>query len=343
MPRQVRIQYPGAIYHVMARGDRREAIFRDEDDRRMFLSTLGDACGRTGWLCHAYVLMGNHYHLVIETPEPNLVAGMGWLQNAYTRRHNVRHRLWGHVFGGRYKAVLVDGGEGNYLGTLIDYVHLNPARAGLAGVKEGLEVFPWSSLSYYLKSPARRKPWEVATRGLSAWRRNDDAKGRRSYLEHLETRVKQEGVEAGRAMPEGQSLQSTLRRGWFFGSEVFKEKLLALAERALKKGARRKNYKAAAEVQNHSEVRAEALVKAGLAVCKLDGEALLALPRGDWRKALIAQVVKAETTVPLGWIAGRLEMGARSTVSREIGAMAKKLPKDAKLRRLRGKILATDE
>jgi hypothetical protein len=69
----------------------------------------------------------------------------------------------------------------------------------------------------------------------------------------------------------------------------------------------------------------------------------LALPRGDWRKALIAQVVKAETTVPLGWIAGRLDMGARSTVSREIGAMAKKLPKDAKLRRLRGKILATDE
>ena len=148
MPRQVRIQYPGAVYHVMARGDRREAIFRDDLDRRMFLAVLEDACGRTGWLCHAYVLMGNHYHLVIETPEANLVTGMAWLQNTYTRRHNVRHRLWGHVFGGRYKAVLVDGEDGNYFGTLIDYVHLNPARAGLVTPKDGLETFAWSSLSY---------------------------------------------------------------------------------------------------------------------------------------------------------------------------------------------------
>ena len=84
---------------------------------------------------HGLGLMGNHYHLVLETPEPNLVAGMAWLQNTCTRRNNVRHRLWGHVFGGRYKAVLVDGEAGNYLATLIDYVHLNPARAGLATVQ----------------------------------------------------------------------------------------------------------------------------------------------------------------------------------------------------------------
>ena len=81
MPRQVRIQFPGAVYHVMARGDRREAIFHDDEDRRMFLAVLEEACGRTGWLCQAYVLMPNHYHLVIETPEPNLVAGMAWMQN----------------------------------------------------------------------------------------------------------------------------------------------------------------------------------------------------------------------------------------------------------------------
>ena len=240
-------------------------------------------------------------------------------------------------------AVLVDGESGNYLATLIDYVHLNPARAGLASAKEGLEIYPWSSLSYYLKSPAKRKPWETATRGLSAWRRNDDAKGRRRYLEHLETRVKQEGAEAGRALPEDQSLQSTLRRGWFFGSEAFKEKLLGVAERALKKSAGRRNYKAAAEVKAHGEARAELLVKAGMKVCELDEEALRALPRGDRRKALIAQVVKAETTVPLDWIAARLDMGARSTVSREIGAMTKALPTDAKLERLRDEIIATDE
>jgi putative transposase len=342
MPRQVRIQYPGAIYHVMARGDRREAIFRDDLDRRMFLAVLEEACGRTGWLCHAYVLMGNHYHMVLETPEANLVAGMAWLQNTYTRRHNVRHRLWGHVFGGRYKAVLVDGEDGNYFGTLIDYVHLNPARAGLVTPREGLESFPWSSLAYYVKSPIKRKPWEQAERGLRSWWREDDTQGRRGYLEHLEKRVREEGAEAGRTLPEGQSLQSTLRRGWCFGTEAFKAKLLELAERALKKGSKRKNYAAAEEVKQHSEVRAEAVVKSGMKVCKLDTKALEALPRGDERKVLIALAVKRETTVPLDWIAARMHMGARSTVSREVGALAKVLPKDKKLTRLYEQIVAAD-
>ena len=342
MPRQVRIQYPGAIYHVMARGDRLEAIFRDDLDRRMFLAVLEDACGRTGWLCHAYVLMGNHYHLVIETPEANLVTGMAWLQNTYTRRHNVRHRLWGHVFGGRYKAVLVDGEDGNYFGTLIDYVHLNPARAELVTPKEGLESFAWSSLSHYLRPPTKRKPWEQAERGLRSWWREDDTHGRRGYLEHLEKRVREEGADAGRTLPEGQSLQSTLRRGWCFGTEAFKAKLLELAQKALKQGARRKNYGAAQEVKQHSEVRAEAVVKAGMTLCKLDTEALEALPRGDKRKALIALAVKRETTVPLDWIAARLHMGARSTVSREVGALAKVLPKDKKLMKLYQQLVAAD-
>ncbi|MEM8569059.1 MAG: transposase, partial [Bacteroidota bacterium] len=86
----------------MARGDRRESIYHNDEDRKLFLETLGEACGQTGWRVHAWVLMDNHYHLVIETPEANLVAGMKWLQNTYTRRFNAAHKLWGHVFGGRY-------------------------------------------------------------------------------------------------------------------------------------------------------------------------------------------------------------------------------------------------
>ena len=112
MARSIRIEFPGAFYHVMARGNRRETIFQDEEDRRFFISTLSETCGRTGWRVHAWVLMGNHYHLFIQTPEPNLVAGMGWLQNTVTRRHNVRHRAWGRLFGDRYKAILVDGEDG---------------------------------------------------------------------------------------------------------------------------------------------------------------------------------------------------------------------------------------
>ena len=92
----------------MARGDRREPIVQDDEDRSTFVRTLGEASERSGFRVHAYVLMSNHYHLLLETKEANLSQGMGWLQNAFTRRINIRHRLWGHVFGGRYKAILVE-------------------------------------------------------------------------------------------------------------------------------------------------------------------------------------------------------------------------------------------
>jgi len=95
MARGIRIQYAGAFYHVMARGNRRERIYRDDADRSFFCEALGEACERTGWRVHAWVLMGNHYHLMVETPGANLVDGMKWLQNTYTRRFNNRHRLWG--------------------------------------------------------------------------------------------------------------------------------------------------------------------------------------------------------------------------------------------------------
>src|SRR6059058_1984263 len=125
------IEFEGAFYHVMARGNRREAIFLDDEDRRLFVQTLGEACAMTGWRVHCWVLLSNHYHLMIETPEANLVAGMKWLQNTVTRRFNVRHRAWGRVFGDRYKAVAVEGRTPFYYETLLDYIHLNPVRAGL--------------------------------------------------------------------------------------------------------------------------------------------------------------------------------------------------------------------
>jgi putative transposase len=127
--RAVRVEYGGVFYHVMARRNRRERIFRDEPDRLLFYQTLGEACERTGWRVHACVLMSNHYHLMAETPEPNLVAGMRWLQNTYTRRYNCRHQLWGRLFGDRYKAILSEGGSDYHYCSLMDYIHLNPVRA----------------------------------------------------------------------------------------------------------------------------------------------------------------------------------------------------------------------
>jgi len=95
----------------MCRGNRQEAIFRDDKDHERFLDTLGEVAERNGWLIHAFVLMGNHYHLLLETPEPNLVDGMRWFQSTYTQRFNARHKVWGHLFQGRYKALPVDQGE----------------------------------------------------------------------------------------------------------------------------------------------------------------------------------------------------------------------------------------
>ena len=93
MPRKLRIQYPGAIYHVMNRGDRREPIFADDDDRRRFLAALGEACQKTGWQVHAYCLMSNHFHMVVETPQPNLVAGMKWFLGACQAWRPLRARV----------------------------------------------------------------------------------------------------------------------------------------------------------------------------------------------------------------------------------------------------------
>jgi len=100
MARPLRIQYPGAVYHVMARGNHGQGIFQDDRDRQCFLETLGEACEKTGWRIHACVLMDNHYHLLVETPEGNLAEGMKWVQGAYTQRYNRRHKLvWSFVSG----------------------------------------------------------------------------------------------------------------------------------------------------------------------------------------------------------------------------------------------------
>jgi putative transposase len=317
MPRQVRIEYPGATYHVMCRGDRREAIYEDDDDRRMFLATLAECVKRTGWLVHAYVLMGNHYHLVIETPEPNLVRGMAWVQTTYTARFNARHHLSGHVFGGRYKAILVDPEDPRYLATLLDYIHLNPVRAGLIRLRKGgrLLGYPWSSLSGYAR--LRERPvWLQVERGLGAKEREDTVYGRRRLIEELERRAAEvESEKAGLSMVDEQNLQSTLRRGWYYGRSAFRDWLLDQADKTLKRRrAARKNYHGS-ELREHNEAMARRLIEEGLKKARLSRKELQTLPKGDARKARIAGTVRATTTVPLQWLADELQMGTASNIS----------------------------
>jgi putative transposase len=140
MARPLRIEYPGALYHITTRGNGRQRIFKDHQDRHYFLDLLYQVRKRFHFICHAYCLMDNHYHLIIETPEGNLSRGMRQLNGCYTQKFNVRHKKTGHVFEGRYKAIIVE--KDNYLLELSRYVVLNPLRAHMV---ENLEDWKWSS------------------------------------------------------------------------------------------------------------------------------------------------------------------------------------------------------
>ena len=299
MARKLRIQFPGAIYHLMSRGDRREDIFRDDVDRESFLKTLADVCVKTGWQVHAFVLMPNHFHLVVETPQPNLVAGMKWFLGTYTARFNRRHKISGHVFAGRYKSLMV-GGSGGYLRTVCDYVHLNPVRARLLSAKQPLTSFPWSSLSWIMRGDRERPSWLRVERlfgecGIST----DDVAGRAEYVQRLEAR------RAGEMDEEFQAVRS----GWCFGDEPFRMELLSKID-----GAAGDSH-FGSEFQEAAEVKATRIIDEELRR-SLWAEAELELKRkGDPVKLHIARRLREETTVTLQWISARLRMGTKSHLS----------------------------
>jgi REP element-mobilizing transposase RayT len=300
MPRPLRLEYPGAIYHVMNRGDRREPIFKDDRDRQRFLATLGEACVKTQWQVHAYCLMHNHFHLVIETPQANLVAGMKWLLGTYTARLNRRHKLFGHLFSGRYKSLVVDGSGNGYLRTVCDYVHLNPVRAKLLAVEQPLTAFPWSSYPEYLKEPGRRVAWLRVDRlfgehGIPA----DTAAGRREFQLRLESRRAEE--------PDGDWRK--IRRGWCLGGAEFREELLAATRGKL-------GEQHSAEVRvGSAEQQAARIVQEELSRRGWTAAELRARAKGDVEKVLMALRLRQETTVTLKWIAEHLAMGTWTSVA----------------------------
>ena len=140
MARPLRVEYEGAVYHVTSRGNAREDIFLDNRDRSRFLEMLGDVVARYGWICHAYCLMTNHYHLLIETPEANLSRGMHLLNGVYTQWFNRRHKRVGHLLQGRFKAILVE--KESHLLELARYIVLNPVRAKMV---RSVRDWPWDS------------------------------------------------------------------------------------------------------------------------------------------------------------------------------------------------------
>jgi putative transposase len=150
MSRPLRIEYAGAVYHITSRGNEKKAVYKDDVDRGIFLDTLSQVSKRYNWICHAYCLMNNHYHLIIETPDGNLSVGMRQLNGVYSQTFNKRHKRVGHLFQGRYKAVLIQ--KESHLLEVCRYVVLNPVRARAV---ERPEMWKWSS---YQATGGKEKP-----------------------------------------------------------------------------------------------------------------------------------------------------------------------------------------
>jgi putative transposase len=161
MVRPIRLEFPGALYHITSRGDRQEDIYEIDADRSLFLHTLAEVCQRYNWVCYAYCLMSNHYHLLIETPDGNLCQGMRQLNGVYTQAFNRAKRRVGHVFQGRYTGILVD--KQNYLMELARYIVLNPVRAQMCHTAD---QWPWSS--YLATAGKQAKPAWLNTDWLLA-------------------------------------------------------------------------------------------------------------------------------------------------------------------------------
>ena len=208
MARPLRIEYAGALYHLTSRGDRREDIYLDDADRLMFLEVLAEVCDRFRWVCHAYCLMSNHYHLLIETRESTLGHGMRQLNGVFTQRSNRRHHRVGHVFQGRYKAILVQ--KEAYLLELARYVVLNPVRAGM--VRSARE-WAWSS---YRGTAG----WSEVPRGLTVdW-----------LLSAFGAQRKTAMLAYRKFVSEGKGASSPwdeLKRQVYLGDEAFVDKALA--------------------------------------------------------------------------------------------------------------------
>lgn len=310
MGRVPRIEYKGAVYHVMARGNRGESIFSGDRDHKMFLDTLSEACGRTGWRVHAFVLMKNHYHLLIETPEANLVDGMRWLQGTYTKRFNIRHNQVGHLFQGRYKALVVDP-AGDYFSTLSNYIHLNPARAKCFDLeRETLETYPWSSYFLYLH-PTKRPDWIFVDRTLGCLALLDTPTGLKTYSEIMQKRVVE--ISCSDNPWEADKRWEGIRKGWCVGSEEFRNRMVEALDNVLKE--RRRDSFVGIETQKHDVLEAQRLLDKGLLTFKLSKSDLKELKKSDPHKKTIAWFIRKNTSVRNEWITKSLQMGCVSNLS----------------------------
>lgn len=325
MARKLRLEFPGACYHVINRGNYRTDIFKTERTKAAFECCLFEACDKSGWLLHAFNIMRNHYHLALETPLGNLVLGMQWLQTTFANRFNRFRGERGHLFQSRYKALLVE--EGEYMGMVGHYIHLNPVRAGILPV-ERLDEYRYSSY-WYLRRPKVRPPWlrpdlVLAQAGGLA----DTAAGWASYRDYLAWQADEGPVGKSKAYV-------SLSQGWALGSAGFKTDLVK--DHALAALARAWEDQGAVEIREQAW---EELCRRALRVLnRSDAELARGVKSESWKVA-IAMFMKERTQASNPWLARRLNFGRAAYVSRVVTAARHSAVPPPELKILRGKCTA---
>ena len=297
MARPLRLEHSGALWHVTSRGNERRSIFHDDADRTLFLSVLAEAVERFAWRLHAYVLMGNHYHLLLETPEPTLSRGMHRVNARYSQAFNRRYERSGHLLQGRFQAILVE--RERHLLELVRYVVLNPVRAGLVASPAD---WPWSS--YGSTAGLRSRPrwletdWTIAQFGAGEG-------ARLAYREF---------VTAGVA---------SLTKPWtsvagqlFLGGEAFRRRMLGLVRQAAV------SPEVPREQRLPSRPTLDQVTSAAAAVLAVDrGD--VTRPRRTQLRLTVAYIARQDTLTTLSDLGAVLSVSASSAC--EIAASARRL------------------
>lgn len=303
MARKIRIEFEGAIYHVLNRGNYRRDLFTSSGEAQAFICALQEGVRLHGWRLHAYAVMRNHYHLALQTPQPNLKDGMHWLQSTFATRFNRFRQERGHLFQGRYQSLLVE--DDAALARLVNYIHLNPVRAGIVAPDQ-VATFRWSSLRGFVRG--ERFTGLAAEDWLRAMGLSDDAGGWSTYLERL--RLLALDPEAQDRLGFG-----AMSRGWAIGSESWR-KAVAKDHAALSFSP----GLAAADARNLREARWQAcldsaLAEAGRSLADVKDE----IRSAPWKLDL-ALAIRAACGASVAWLSPRLHLGtgesARSLLSR---------------------------
>lgn len=296
------MEFAGACYHVINRGNYRRSLFAHEGAAEAFVRVLDEAATRFGWRVHAYVVMSNHFHLAVELGEPNLSEGMKWLQGTWIRRYNAYRQLSGRPFQGRYKALLV--APGHALAQVCHYIHLNPVRARLCPPAE-VAGHRWSSLPR-LMAKGRPKWLAPATVLQQAGGLPDSAAGWKRYLAYLEFLGTDEAAKR-------ELCARNMSRGWCVGDGAFRAEMSKQLEQQADGGERFSGLdpEAVRELREvHWEERLQALARAA----RID---LRKLPpaKSHPDKALLAAAMKTGSSVANAWLARRLAMGQPASAS----------------------------